>query len=279
MKRWGKRLLQALAILFLVAGLGGMKAEAAPRTMPDGTVFDPEYYASTNPDVVAVLGTDPNMLYLHYTLYGRAEGRLAVAPSADGFDAAYYAARYPDVAAALGRDPQLLFLHYSRYGKAEGRFGSAAEEQAAINAAAQLAAQRAAEEAAAQAAAQQAQDDYAHRVLALVNQERANNGLAPLEWSTAMEDAVAVRAQEIATSFSHTRPNGSSCFTAIPSGVPYPHGENIAAGQRTPEEVMDSWMHSSGHRANILGNYGHLAVGYIKTNSGYGHYWVQLFSG
>jgi uncharacterized protein YkwD len=242
--------------------------------MPDGNVFDPEYYASANPDVVAALGTDPNMLYLHYTMYGRAEGRLAVAPSTDGFDAAYYAARYPDVVAALGRDPQMLLLHYTRFGKAEGRFGNAAEEQAAINAAAQLAAQRAAEE----AARQQAQSDYAHQVLVLVNQERANNGLAPLEWSTAMEGAAAVRAEEISRSFSHTRPDGSRCFTAFPSGVSYPIGENIACGQSTPEAVMDCWMNSPGHRANILGNYKHLAVGFVRNNSGY-CYWVQLFSG
>ena len=55
---------------------------AAPVSMPDGTVFDAEYYAQSNPDVVAVFGTDENMLYQHYVLYGKQEGRLATEPGA-----------------------------------------------------------------------------------------------------------------------------------------------------------------------------------------------------
>ena len=50
---------------------------AAPETMPDGTIFDAEYYAQSNPDVVAILGTDKNALYTHYMTYGKAEGRQA----------------------------------------------------------------------------------------------------------------------------------------------------------------------------------------------------------
>ncbi len=58
----------------------GMTAYAAPETMPDGTVFDAEYYAQMYPDVVTVLGTDENALYSHYVTYGKAEGRSAVNP-------------------------------------------------------------------------------------------------------------------------------------------------------------------------------------------------------
>ena len=91
--------------------------------------------------------------------------------------------------------------------------------------------------------------------------------------------AAEVRAGELPKKFSHTRPNGSSCFTAVRSSYGY-IGENIAAGQRSPEEVVESWMNSEGHRKNILNkNFRNLGVGYVNVeNSEYGHYWVQLFS-
>lgn len=73
--KWTSAVLTA-GIVF--SGVGTMNAQAAPETMPDGTVFDAEYYASENPDVVAAMGKDPNMLYLHYQVFGKKEGRLPV---------------------------------------------------------------------------------------------------------------------------------------------------------------------------------------------------------
>ncbi len=58
----------------------GTTVFAAPKTMPDGSVFDPDYYAQQNPDVVTVIGTDENALYQHYKVYGQNEGRLPYAP-------------------------------------------------------------------------------------------------------------------------------------------------------------------------------------------------------
>ena len=81
--------------------------------------------------------------------------------------------------------------------------------------------------------------------------------------------------------FSHQSPTYGSPFDMLKKfGVSYRSaGENIAAGQRTPQEVMNAWMNSSGHRANILNkNYTELGVGYYKGGS-YGHYWVQTFVG
>ena len=76
-----KRILTiALATVMLVGST--MCVNAAPKTMADGGVFDAEYYAQNNPDVVAVFGTDENMLYQHYVLYGKQEGRLATEPGA-----------------------------------------------------------------------------------------------------------------------------------------------------------------------------------------------------
>lgn len=124
------------------------------------------------------------------------------------------------------------------------------------------------------------QGDFIDQVLQLVNQERANEGLSALETTSALKQAAQVRANEQAEEFSHTRPDGSSCFTALDeAGISYmAAGENIAWGQRTPEAVMNSWMNSSGHRANILSSsFTKIGVGYVNDNGS--PYWVQLFIG
>ena len=120
---------------------------------------------------------------------------------------------------------------------------------------------------------------FARQVVQLVNEERTKNGLSPLTIHTGAERAAQVRAQEIQSSFSHTRPNGSSFSTALTeAGVSYSRsGENIAYGQRTPAQGMDAWMNSSGHRANILNSsFSQIGVGYVESASGIG-YWTQLF--
>ena len=118
-------------------------------------------------------------------------------------------------------------------------------------------------------------------VLRLVNVERMNEGLAPLTMFAAMQTATDIRALEIVESFSHTRPDGTDCFTVLDEvGVNWSSvGENIAAGQQTPAAVMNSWMNSPGHRANILtAGFRHIGVGYTYSQgSSYGAYWVQLF--
>ena len=69
----------ALAVTMVVTPVSSVKA--APETMPDGTVFDAEYYAQTYPDVANAVGTDRDALYNHYVSFGKAEGRLACAPT------------------------------------------------------------------------------------------------------------------------------------------------------------------------------------------------------
>ena len=122
---------------------------------------------------------------------------------------------------------------------------------------------------------------FREEVLRLVNEARAQEGLSKLTLSDKLVEAAQIRAEELPEEFSHTRPDGASCFTVLSEvGVRYmATGENIAAGQPTPADVMDSWMNSSGHRANILsGNYSQLGVGVCKSSGGYGIYWVQLFT-
>lgn len=119
-------------------------------------------------------------------------------------------------------------------------------------------------------------------VLELVNAARAQNGAAPLTLDSKLCDVAQLRAEEIVQSFSHTRPNGTSCFTAVKeAGISNGTlGENIAAGQSSPASVMDSWMNSEGHRKNILNSsFTSIGIGYVKAPSGYGHYWVQMFMG
>lgn len=137
-----------LGLHLLTAPSASLQAQAAPVTFPDGTVFDPEFYAETYPDVKAAFGTDPSQLWLHYYTFGRAEGRLAVAPGATqkmpaaaqkaqasaatpaaapaslAFDPGFYANTYADLKAAFGNDAAKLWLHYRMFGEKEGRLAA-----------------------------------------------------------------------------------------------------------------------------------------------------------
>ena len=118
-------------------------------------------------------------------------------------------------------------------------------------------------------------EEFAQQVLELVNKERAKRGIAPLRLSDDLINAANIRAEEISRLFSHTRPNGEPCHSMFHNGQ-YTIGENIAAGNSTPEETVEQWMNSPGHRENIF--YKELGVGYYyKSNSEYKYYWVQLF--
>ena len=114
-----------------------------------------------------------------------------------------------------------------------------------------------------------------YKVFEIVNQERIKAGVKPLKFNNDMYKAAMVRAKECDESFSHDRPNGTSCFTALKeAGVKYlSAGENIAMGYRTPADVMKGWMNSEGHRNNILNpNFTDFACGVYKSG-----YWSQFF--
>ncbi len=128
-------------------------------------------------------------------------------------------------------------------------------------------------------------EELAAEVVRLVNVERAKEGLAPLGTYDSLTKAAQIRAPEIVTLFSHDRPDGTSCFTAMDqTGAKkgaYTWGENIAAGNATAAATVEQWMNSPGHRANILNaKFTHIGVGYQHSaGSTYGHYWVQMFTG
>lgn len=128
-----------------------------------------------------------------------------------------------------------------------------------------------------------AQTGFESDMLKQVNAQRAKNGQSALTLNQTLCASARVRAAEIAKDgcFSHTRPDGSGCFTAI-NGVSYrTAGENIAMGTWGyfgVDKIMDRWMNSEGHRANILnGNFSEVGFGCVVVNGN--GYWVQIFIG
>lgn len=124
---------------------------------------------------------------------------------------------------------------------------------------------------------------YQQQVLDLVNAERTKRGLSPLTLDAKLCNVATKKAEDMATKnyFDHTSPTYGSPFDMMRQfGVSYQAaGENIAKGQTTPQEVMNSWMNSSGHRANILSsNFTKLGVGVAKDSNGR-LYWSQMFIG
>lgn len=122
---------------------------------------------------------------------------------------------------------------------------------------------------------------YVDEVIRLVNVERAKYNLSPLVKSEKLCEAALARTNEIVQQFSHTRPNGTDCFTILGEyNISFKTvGENIAAGQPSPADVVELWMDSQGHRENILNEqFGHIGVGFLNGQKDYGQYWVQLFT-
>lgn len=118
-------------------------------------------------------------------------------------------------------------------------------------------------------------------VLLQVNQERQKAGLKPLQMDWELARVARTKSQDMAQKnyFSHTSPTYGSPFDMMKHfGIQFKAaGENIASGQTTPNDVMQSWMNSQGHRANILKpEFTHLGVGYYRGGS-YGHMWTQMF--
>jgi uncharacterized protein YkwD len=119
-------------------------------------------------------------------------------------------------------------------------------------------------------------------VFNLVNQERAKKGLKAFLCDLVATKVAHDYSQVMCDKhwFNHTGPDGSSPFQRMEdAGIQFSTaGENIAAGQKSPASVMQSWMNSAGHRANILGNYTYIGVGYVACSGGnMGHYWTQDF--
>ncbi|MBO9604315.1 MAG: SafA/ExsA family spore coat assembly protein [Paenibacillaceae bacterium] len=127
-----------------------------------------------------------------------------------------------------------------------------------------------------------AEQSWETQVVDLINAERAKQGLSPLanDWQLARVARYKSEDMRDNNYFSHTSPTYGSPFDMMQSfGISYGYaGENIAAGQTSPAAVVDAWMNSAGHRANILNaNYTKIGVGLAQGGS-YGYYWTQEFT-
>ena len=121
---------------------------------------------------------------------------------------------------------------------------------------------------------------YEKEVVRLVNVERTKAGLGELTYDWELSRVARIKSQDMKDNkyFSHTSPTYGSPFQMMKSfGISYRSaGENIARGQATPQAVVNAWMNSSGHRANILNSsFTHIGVGYVAD----GKYWTQMFIG
>ena len=121
---------------------------------------------------------------------------------------------------------------------------------------------------------------YERRVAELINEIRRQNGLGELTLNEALCDVAREKSRDMKTLgyFDHTSPTYGSPFDMMKTfGITYrAAGENIAMGYPTPESVVEGWMHSDGHRANILNpSFSEIGMGYVVD----GHYWTQMFIG
>jgi uncharacterized YkwD family protein len=122
--------------------------------------------------------------------------------------------------------------------------------------------------------------EYEKQVVDLTNKERAKYGLPALKVDPKLSKMARDKAKDMHDKnyFDHNSPTYGSPFDMMNQyGIQYKAaGENIAMGQPTPQEVVNDWMNSKGHRENILSkNYNYIGVGYVKD----GNYWVQEFIG
>ncbi len=122
---------------------------------------------------------------------------------------------------------------------------------------------------------------FEDQVVKLVNAERSKRGLQTLKSNWELARAARYKSQDMVNKkyFSHTSPTYGSPFKMMESfGIRFSAaGENIAYGQKTPAEVMNAWMNSPGHRANILSpSYTNIGCGLAKTSNGV-CYWTQEF--
>lgn len=131
----------------------------------------------------------------------------------------------------------------------------------------------------------QSELDFIAKTFDLLNAERAKEGLPAYQHLDVLDTISAIRAWELTIEYrsDHIRPDGSNCTSAFnQNGIIYgAWGENVAAGQATPEEVVVAWMNSPPHRAAILSDdYTHMGVGYYYAENGhlaYRHYWSLAF--
>ncbi|MGX1194254.1 CAP domain-containing protein [Metabacillus sp. SLBN-84] len=155
-----------------------------------------------------------------------------------------------------------------------------APKQEAAPAPAQQQAPEAKEEAPKQEQTQAAVSEFEKKVVELTNAEREKQGLKPLQLDEELSKVAKEKSKDMQSKnyFDHNSPTYGSPFDMMKKfGVEYTTaGENIAKGQASPEEVVQAWMNSEGHRKNIMNaDFTHIGVGHVEE----GNYWTQMFIG
>lgn len=296
-----KRLLQkfiACACMALMLFVGhGMTANAANLS----DLFDAAYYAKKYPDVVAVYGNDPNVLYNHYANNGIHEGRIASPlfnvveyrkhnPDLEGiygnnwaayvnqylneglnegrvgygeeFDAASYANRYSDLKNIYGYDLKGLYTHYVTSGKKEGRSASYELTEKEKN--------ENKNNNATQALKGHLVPRKASRLFAIVNEERRAWGVRNIAWDNSLAALAETRVMELPLRFDHIRPNGDSIYEYRVDE------ENIAMWYSDPEDVHNTMMRDW-VAGNIIIDPDLRKIGIACYEVGGVYYWCELF--
>lgn len=279
-----------------------MTALAAPKQMSDGGVFDAAYYASNNPDVKAIFGTDEQTLYTHYKMFGKNEGRLPVAPTTyptpvtqqsvtgmmeNGFDPVYYANNNKDVVAVIGNDPQQLYLHYTLYGKNEGRKGCAPTNTANTNGSSGTPSSATGtykyglDQTQYNRVAQRADSNSgdAKELVKVINSYRDDRDKKKVYRDDVLEEAATLLAMEMDDSekASSTRPNGNSYTSVFSqfgiSGFEYQGMIYQKNATSDVNKLMEEWKADSSDRSELQNkHYKYVGVG--RSNK----YWVVLFT-
>lgn len=279
-----------------------MTALAAPKQMSDGGVFDAAYYASNNPDVKAIFGTDEQTLYTHYKMFGKNEGRLPVAPTTyptpvtqqsvtgmmeNGFDPVYYANNNKDVVAVIGNDPQQLYLHYTLYGKNEGRKGCAPTNTTNTNGSSGTSSSATGtykyglDQTQYNRVAQRADSNSgdAKELVKVINSYRDDRDKKKVYRDDVLEEAATLLAMEMDDSekASSTRPNGNSYTSVFSqfgiSGFEYQGMIYQKNATSDVNKLMEEWKADSSDRSELQNkHYKYVGVG--RSNK----YWVVLFT-
>lgn len=278
-----------------------MTAFAAPKQMSDGGVFDAEYYASSNPDVKAIFGTNEQNLYMHYKMFGKNEGRLPVAPTTyptpvtssvtgmmeNGFDPVYYANNNKDVVAVIGNDPQKLYQHYTLFGKNEGRKGCAPTSTSNTNTSSGTTSSESGkykyglDETQYNRVEQRADSNKgnAKSLVNKINDYRDDKNKKELRRDDVLTEAATLLAMEMDDNekASSTRPNGNSYSSVFSQfGISgYEYQGMIYQKNNTSDmnKLLDEWKSDSSDRDELVDkHYKYVGVG--RSNK----YWVLLFT-
>lgn len=240
---------------------------AVTPTAPDySLVFDADYYHDKYEDLEKAYGKNPFQLFNHFLTLGMREGRQAI----KSFNVYDYAANNLDLIVRFGTsDLSKYYIHYITEGYQEGRScktpysvsdNTDTDNNTDVSA--------------------DTLNSYARSLIDMINQARVSMGVNALGNTSDLASAASLRASDLMTLYSHTRPNGSNYSNALDIyGVNYSDSyEVIANGYTDPYAVMNDWTFNSDVSSSLTNKkYKHIGIGCsVDANGRY--YWVMLLT-